>query len=162
MVKIFLSSFGRDFVRPLMSSSNQSYFRLHYFFLLLDNSIEYIYIGDICFHFEFFALPSRSEQLSRASANEIKHDHSPVVIVLLDPRYDLSRQALYTYSRSIAQKIVNQSEQKFFCTQPMSVPTGRAHLSKCYDRSVSTAANFLFKNRLRYSIPQVSNANNFS
>ena len=30
--------------------------------------------------------PSCSEQLSLANANEIKHDHSPVVIVVLDPR----------------------------------------------------------------------------
>ena len=31
-----------------------------------------------------------SFQLGRALANEIKHDHSPVLIVVLDPRYDLS------------------------------------------------------------------------
>ena len=32
-----------------------------------------------------FSLPSRSEQLSGAHANEIKHDHSPVdIVVLLD------------------------------------------------------------------------------
>ena len=35
-----------------------------------------------------FSLPPRSEQLSGAHANEIKHDHSPVVIVDLDPQYD--------------------------------------------------------------------------
>ena len=29
-----------------------------------------------------------SEQLSGAHANEIKHDYSPVVIVVLDPKYD--------------------------------------------------------------------------
>ena len=56
---------------------------------------------DIYFHFEF-SLPSRSEQLSAANANEIKHDHSSVVIVVLDLRYDLSYEALYTHSRSIA------------------------------------------------------------
>ena len=43
--------------------------------------------GDIYFHFEFFA-PSRSEQVNSAIANEIKHVHSPEVIVVLDPRYD--------------------------------------------------------------------------
>ena len=44
--------------------------------------------GDILiFHFELF-LQSRYEQLSEAYANEIKHDHSFVVIVVLDPRYD--------------------------------------------------------------------------
>ena len=43
--------------------------------------------GDVYFHFEFFAcFPSL--QVSRALANEIKHDHSPVVIVVLDPRHD--------------------------------------------------------------------------
>ena len=56
--------------------------------------------GDIYFHFDFFQ--SCSEQLSGSHANEIKHDHSPVVIVVLDQRYDLSYKALYIYSRSIA------------------------------------------------------------
>ena len=31
---------------------------------------------------------SRSEQVNGAIANEINHDHSPEVIVVLDPRYD--------------------------------------------------------------------------
>ena len=43
--------------------------------------------GDIYFHFEF-SIPACSEQLSGSHANEIKHDHSPVVVVVLDPRYD--------------------------------------------------------------------------
>ena len=38
-------------------------------------------------HFEFFAC-SPSLHVGGALANEIKHDHSPVVIVDLDPRYD--------------------------------------------------------------------------
>ena len=43
--------------------------------------------GDIYFYFEIFAcFPSL--QISRAVANEIKHDHLPVVIVFLDPRHD--------------------------------------------------------------------------
>ena len=54
----------------------------------------YIFIFD-------FSLPSRSEQIGGANANEINHDHSLVVIVVLDHRYDLSYKALYTYSRSI-------------------------------------------------------------
>ena len=41
-----------------------------------------------------FSLPPRSEQVSRVHVNEIKHDQSPVVIVVLDPRYDLSYKAL--------------------------------------------------------------------
>ena len=50
-----------------------------------------------------FSLPlRRSEQVSGSHANEIKHDHSPVVIVVLDPRYDWSYNALYINSRSIA------------------------------------------------------------
>ena len=35
-----------------------------------------------------FSLPPRSEQVSGAHVNEIKHDHSPVVIVVLESRYD--------------------------------------------------------------------------
>ena len=43
--------------------------------------------GDIYFILNF-SLPPRSEQVNEAVANEIKHDHSPEVIVVLDPRYD--------------------------------------------------------------------------
>ena len=57
--------------------------------------------GDVYFHFEFL-LPSRSEQLSGSNVNEIKHDHSYELIVVLDPRYDKSYKALNTYSRRIA------------------------------------------------------------
>ena len=35
-----------------------------------------------------FSIPARSEQLSGSHANDIKHDHSHVVIVVLDPRYN--------------------------------------------------------------------------
>ena len=49
-----------------------------------------------------FSLPPRSEQINRAVANEIKHVHSPEVIVVLDPRYDLSYKALYISTCSIA------------------------------------------------------------
>ena len=51
-----------------------------------------------------FSLPSRSEQVNGAVANEIKHVHSPEVIVVLDPRYDLSYKALYISTCSIALK----------------------------------------------------------
>ena len=34
------------------------------------------------------SLPPRSELVNGAVANEIKHGHSPEVIVVLDPRYD--------------------------------------------------------------------------
>ena len=44
----------------------------------------------------------RSEQVNGAVANEIKHVHSPEVIVVLDPRYDLSYKALYISTYSIA------------------------------------------------------------
>ena len=47
-----------------------------------------------------FSLPPRSEQVSEAHANKIKHDHSPEVV--LDPRYDSSYKALYIYSHSIS------------------------------------------------------------
>ena len=49
-----------------------------------------------------FSLLHRSEQVSEAHANEIKHGHSPEVIVVLDLRYDKSHKVLYIYSRSIA------------------------------------------------------------
>ena len=51
-----------------------------------------------------FSLPLRSEQVNGAVANEIKHVHSPEVIVVLDPRYDLSYKALYISTCSIALK----------------------------------------------------------
>ena len=40
-------------------------------------------------------LPSRYEWLSRVNANEIKHDRSPAVTVVLDPWYNKSYKALY-------------------------------------------------------------------
>ena len=46
-------------------------------------------------HFELFAC-FPSFHLSRVNANEIKHDHSLVVIVVLDLIYDNSHKALYT------------------------------------------------------------------
>ena len=49
-----------------------------------------------------FALSPRSEQVSGAHVNEIKHDNSPVVIVVLDSIYDLSYKALYISTCSIA------------------------------------------------------------
>ena len=49
-----------------------------------------------------FSLPPRSEQVNGDVANEIKHVHSPEVIVVLDPRYDLSYKALYISTCSIA------------------------------------------------------------
>ena len=49
-----------------------------------------------------FSLPPRSEQVNGAGANEIKHVHSPEVIVVLDPRYALSYKALYISTCSIA------------------------------------------------------------
>ena len=51
-----------------------------------------------------FSLPPRSELVNGAVANEIKHVHSPEVIVVLDPRYDLSYKALYISTCSIALK----------------------------------------------------------
>ena len=49
-----------------------------------------------------FSLPPRSEQVNGAVANEIKHVHSPEVIVVLDSRYDLSYKAMYISTCSIA------------------------------------------------------------
>ena len=59
--------------------------------------------GDIYFLLNF-SLPPRSEQVNGAVANEIKHVHSPEVIVVLDPRYDLSYKSLYISTCSIALK----------------------------------------------------------
>ena len=47
-----------------------------------------------------FSLLPRSEQVGGAHVNEIKH--SPVVIVVLNSRDDLSCKALYTHTCSIA------------------------------------------------------------
>ena len=75
-----------------------------------------------------FSLPSRSEQVSGAVANEIKHVHSPEVIVVLDPRYDLSYKALYISTCSIAlildfdDKFVNHFEHSFSKVSPLGVP----------------------------------------
>ena len=49
-----------------------------------------------------FSHPPRSEHVNEAVANEIKHVHSPEVIVVLDPRYDFSYKALYISTCSIA------------------------------------------------------------
>ena len=57
--------------------------------------------GDIYFHLNF-SIPACSGQLSRSHANEIKHDHSPVVIVVFRPQIRLIIQGLVYYSRSIA------------------------------------------------------------
>ena len=51
-----------------------------------------------------FSHPPRSEQVNGAVANEIKHVHSPEVIVVLDPRYDLSHKAMYISTCRIALK----------------------------------------------------------
>ena len=53
-----------------------------------------------------FSLPPRSEQVNGTVANEIKHVHSPEVIVVLDPRYDLSYKALYISTCSIALNVI--------------------------------------------------------
>ena len=56
-----------------------------------------------------FSHPPCSEQVNGAVANEIKHVHSPEVIVVLDPRYDLSYKALYISTCSIALREIYQS-----------------------------------------------------
>ena len=61
-----------------------------------------------------FSLPPRSEQVNGAVANEIKHVHSPEVIVVLDPRYDLSYKALYISTCSIALKLVRTPLNVYF------------------------------------------------
>ena len=48
-----------------------------------ENKIEIGYIFIL-----HFSIRACSEQLSGSYASEIKHDHSPVVIVVLDPGYD--------------------------------------------------------------------------
>ena len=66
--------------------------------------------GAIYFYFELFACFC-SSQLEVAHANEIKHDNSPVVYVVLYPSYDLSYKAYacilpqYTLSIKIMTRI---------------------------------------------------------
>ena len=49
---------------------------------IIENCLQSLY-----FHFEFF---------SGANANEITHDHSPVVILVLEPKYEFLHKA-YDY-----------------------------------------------------------------
>ena len=65
-----------------------------------------------------FSLPPRSEQVNGAVGNEIKHVHSLEVIVVLDPRYDLSNKALYISTCSIALTHCDT----FHCKKTMRVP----------------------------------------
>ena len=60
-----------------------------------------------------FSLPPRSEQVNGAVANEIKHVHSPEVMVVLDPRYILSYKALYISTCSIAFKIYSDNRKEY-------------------------------------------------
>ena len=71
-----------------------------------------------------FSLPPRSEQVNGAVANEIKHVHSPEVIVVLDSRYDLSYKALYISTCSIALMCLSTTESNAtvqFSTQMVKV-----------------------------------------
>ena len=57
--------------------------------------------GYIYFHFEFFAcFPSLP--VGEALANEIKHDHSPVVSVVFTPDTINRTRSVYTYNRSLS------------------------------------------------------------
>ena len=59
--------------------------------------------GDIYFHFDFFACFSFLTALrSPCKMNEIKHDNSTVVYVVLDPRYHNHSRPMHIYYRSIA------------------------------------------------------------
>ena len=70
--------------------------------MLLWHPLTYLFHEEQEFYsFEFF-VPFPTEQLCGANTNEIKHDNPHVVIVVLDPRYDQSYNAMYTYSHSIA------------------------------------------------------------
>ena len=58
-----------------------------YYFLQLNFTIWYVVPdGDIYFHLELFSR-SLFLQAGGALVNEIEHDHLPLVIVILDPRY---------------------------------------------------------------------------
>ena len=54
------------------------------------------------FSFWIFRTLPVPKQVNGAVANEIKHVHSPEVIVVLDPRYDISYKAMYISTCSIA------------------------------------------------------------
>ena len=75
-----------------------------------------------------FSLPPRSEQVNGAVANEIKHVHSPEVIVVLDPRYDLSYKALYISTCSIALK-----KQNFMAKLSEHVSVKTSRIRKIYE-----------------------------
>ena len=79
------------------------------------------------FSFWIFSLPPRSEQVNGAVANEIKHVHSPEVIVVLDPRYDLSYKALYISTCSIALSHIDvQTDWRRLLTYAQT-PTRKQH-----------------------------------
>ena len=65
--------------------------------------------GDIyIFILNFRSLPFRTAHW--IPCKWIKHNHSPVAIVVLDPRYDWSCKALYIYSRSKALIVYDTAE----------------------------------------------------
>ena len=72
-----------------------------------------------------FSLPPRSEQVNGAVANEIKHVHSPEVIVVLDPRYDLSYKALYITTCSIALTRDNRFALIRSCGSEVDIKSGK-------------------------------------
>ena len=82
-----------------------------------------------------FSLPPRSEQVNGAVANEIKHVHSPEVIVVLDPRYDLSNKVLYISTCSIALNFGSFEQNKRYLKCPddaicNSVSSGGSRISE--------------------------------
>ena len=54
----------------------------------------------VYFHFEFLA-PFSFLTAQQSPANEIKHNHSPVVIVDLDPQIGLIKQGLWVYIAAV-------------------------------------------------------------
>ena len=92
-----------------------------------------------------FSLPPRSEQVNGANANEIKHVNSPEVIVVLDPRYDLSYKALYISTCSIALKFhrsrcIDSDRLKLRCTNKyIEFPSENRVLARCMSRLISFA-----------------------
>ena len=88
------------------------------------------------------SLPPRSEQVNGAVANEIKHVHSPEVIVVLDPRYELSYKALYISTCSIAlSNMLYHVQSKI---SPYFQYKELLYISYCYTRSV---ASKIFNNK---------------
>ena len=100
-----------------------------------------------------FPLLRRFERLRGAQANEIKHDYSPEVILVLDSRYDLLYKALYIYSRSIALRnnwIFVYFNCNVHCIQRGIVLCTRSNICLCICVQLACLERWMYLNVYKY------------